>query len=66
MTQNQREALEILNERFDQTAAIARQLALHDQMGGDQADALAGLAATLGELCERLDAIVSATGEASS
>ena len=59
MTDGDRVALEALNSRFDHTAAIARLISQHADLPGDLADALRGIAETLGELAGRMDALVN-------
>ncbi|WP_126053578.1 hypothetical protein [Sphingomonas sp. S-NIH.Pt1_0416] len=59
MTQADRVALEALNSRFDHTAAIARLVAHHTNVDADTAAALRGIAATLDDLCGRLDALAN-------
>ncbi|MFN3676683.1 MAG: hypothetical protein ACK4TC_11950 [Sphingomonas pseudosanguinis] len=66
MTPGDRLALEALNIRFNHTAAIARLVAHHVEVDEGIATALSGIAATLEDLCERLDALANPVGGASS
>lgn len=65
MTEGDREALEELSARFTHTAAIARLVKAHtNDLPGDIYDALGGIAETLSELTERMDAIIDRPGGA--